>query len=233
MRNHHMRFSHIGDIFNGLRWSSRRPFSKNGGQIAIMRRYIVDRVWNAEGWEAKLIDSHFLRKLRGLNDAQKRHNAAVYVEKSRTHRKWAGIAAAFLAFSLITSLIEWDTEQLHTSFWVMIIALAWFHYSGRVEHLFLNVIEEIDQRLVADTDAKARFVEQQAEVEHQLNVQIAQEAREVRQANADAKVDNLRYELQSLHNDLGRMIEKGEVRTAAQIRGQIARVESQLRSLGG
>lgn len=206
----------------------RTTILKKWGQIAVMRRYLVDRVWNAEGWEAKLIDRYFLAKLRGHNDAQKRHNATVYAQKSRTHRQWSGIAAAFIAFGLITYLIEWNVEQLKTSIWLLIGALAWFHYSGRVEQLFLNVIGEIDERVAGDPDAEARFAEQQIGVERALEVQLADQA----QKDYDNGTESLQYKLQSLHNDLGRALERGDVRLAGVVRGDIAKVESQLRSRG-
>jgi hypothetical protein len=212
-----MRFSHI---FMGL--------GTAGAATIPMSRNVFQNEPEKPRWDEALVERYFLAKIEGQNDAVRRHNSIYFIEQCRSHRTWSGIAIALFGFSLVYHAFSGNWSEAKFCFLFVGGAVLWLQHAGRLQQVFSGVVREIDQRISSDADAQAEFAIQQAHVDREVEVIIARK----REENEQQHTELLRSRLQGLHTQVGQCVARGDHVGAGLYRGEIATIESELRSRG-
>ena len=179
-------------------------------------------------WDERLVRNFYLNKIKGLNDAARRHNSIYYAEKFAINHKWSGWISLLLLASFVMQIFDGTWGELQMSFFLLSASVYWWESSKNLQKMFTDVVSEIDARIAAEPELRERFASQQDHLNQQLEIQ----RREQQVQDSRNEVLRLQKQLESLHRDLGLAAAMGDPLRAGDIRARIARTESELRSRG-
>ena len=124
--------------------------------------------------------------------------------------------------------IDGNWRDANTSLFLLMALVYWWNISGDLRQMFLKNVDEVDRRIASDPASLEQFSQQQAVLNQQLEIRRRQQ--QIHEGREE--IVRLQKRLEGLHRDLGFAMSSGNSHYAADIRGQIARTESELRSRG-